>query len=297
MSTHSNPLNPNHDQPEFPQSHPQSHSSEGPRRQARQHRAQRRAAQQRARALEQARREAKRQLYSQVVFPSKHPTPKLIHLLRIVFFSLIGILILGLISAILYWTPLMSVRRIEIIGADHLSGEQLHEVINVQLHTPLMQVKTARIADRIASLPPVEKVTVQCRYPSTLRVIITERTPVAMKDFPDGIHLFDRDGVDFLTVEPPVDLPYLGVDNPSPVDATTIGALKVLTTLTQQGIEGIGRIDASSLASITLHLSDGKTIIWGSAERTPEKAHKLAALLTQPGTVYDLSSPDLPTVK
>ena len=32
-------------------------------------------------------------------------------------------------------------------------------------------------------------------------------------------------------------------------------------------------------------------------DRTDEKAEKLAALLTQPGKTYDVSSPDLPTVK
>ena len=42
---------------------------------------------------------------------------------------------------------------------------------------------------------------------------------------------------------------------------------------------------------------DGRTVVWGTTDRTEEKALKLAALLTQPGQVYDVSSPDLPTVK
>ncbi|MEI7717664.1 MAG: cell division protein FtsQ, partial [Mycobacterium sp.] len=40
-----------------------------------------------------------------------------------------------------------------------------------------------------------------------------------------------------------------------------------------------------------------RVVIWGTMDRTEEKAEKLAALLTQPGRTYDLSSPDLPTVK
>jgi cell division protein FtsQ len=59
----------------------------------------------------------------------------------------------------------------------------------------------------------------------------------------------------------------------------------------------VGRIAAPSVASITLTLTDGRTVIWGTNERTEEKAEKLAALLTQPGRIYDVSSPDLPTVK
>ena len=59
----------------------------------------------------------------------------------------------------------------------------------------------------------------------------------------------------------------------------------------------IGRIGAPSVASITLTLLDGRVVVWGGTDRTAEKAQKLAALLTQPGHVYDVSSPDLPTVK
>ncbi|CNV87905.1 cell division protein FtsQ [Mycobacterium tuberculosis] len=51
------------------------------------------------------------------------------------------------------------------------------------------------------------------------------------------------------------------------------------------------------MASITLTLADGRVVIWGTTDRCEEKAEKLAALLTQPGRTYDVSSPDLPTVK
>jgi cell division protein FtsQ len=56
-------------------------------------------------------------------------------------------------------------------------------------------------------------------------------------------------------------------------------------------------VAAPSVASITLTLNDGREVIWGTTDRTEEKALKLGALLTQPGTTYDVSSPDLPTVR
>lgn len=59
----------------------------------------------------------------------------------------------------------------------------------------------------------------------------------------------------------------------------------------------VARVAAPSVASITLTLADGRTVMWGTTDRTAEKAEKLAALLTQPGRTYDVSSPDLPTVK
>jgi cell division protein FtsQ len=59
----------------------------------------------------------------------------------------------------------------------------------------------------------------------------------------------------------------------------------------------LARIAAPSLASITLTLKDGRVVVWGTIDRTEEKAETLAALLTRPGHTYDVSSPDLPTVK
>ena len=55
-------------------------------------------------------------------------------------------------------------------------------------------------------------------------------------------------------------------------------------------VGAVGRVDH-------LTLVDGREVIWGTTDRTEEKAQKLAALLTQPGHTYDVSSPDLPTVK
>jgi cell division protein FtsQ len=126
---------------------------------------------------------------------------------------------------------------------------------------------------------------------------VVERVPLAVKDFPDGPHLYDRDGVDFATGPPPPALPYLDVDNPGPADPPTRAALGVLTALRPEVAGQVGRIAAPSVASITLTLTDGRVVVWGTNDRTEEKAEKLGALLTQPGRTYDVSSPDLPTVK
>ena len=91
--------------------------------------------------------------------------------------------------------------------------------------------------------------------------------------------------------------PIIDVADPGPTDPATRAALQVLTALRPEVVGQVGRIAAPSVASISLTLSDGRVVIWGTADRAEEKAEKLAALLTQPGRSYDMSSPDLPTVK
>ncbi len=70
-----------------------------------------------------------------------------------------------------------------------------------------------------------------------------------------------------------------------------------MTSLRPEAAAQVARIAAPSVAAITLQLVDGRQVVWGTTDRTDEKAAKLGALLTQPGRTYDVSSPDLPTVK
>ncbi|WP_156689946.1 cell division protein FtsQ/DivIB [Mycobacterium sp. Marseille-P9652] len=269
---------------------------EGPRRRARRERAERRAAQERARAIEEARREAKRRVSGRIVDerPAKRGVVRgLKMLLATVLLAVVGV---GL-ALVLYFTPAMSARSIVVTGIGTVTREEVLDAARVKPGTPLLQINTNQVADRVAAIRRVASARVQRQYPSALRITIVERVPVAVKDFPDGPHLFDRDGVDFATGPPPPALPYLDVADPGPNDPATKAALQVLTALRPEVAGQVGKIAAPSTASITLTLGDGRVVIWGTTDRADEKAEKLAALLTQPGHTYDVSSPDLPTVK
>jgi cell division protein FtsQ len=278
---------PEADEPEF----------EGPRRRARRERAERRAAQARASAIEQARREAKRRVSGRIVSEPKPVGRGVVRglkmLLATVLLAVVGV---GL-ALVLYFTPAMSARNIVVTGIGAVTREEVLDAAQVRVGTPLLQINTNQVADRVAAIRRVASARVQRQYPSALRITIVERVPVAVKDFPDGPHLFDRDGVDFATGPPPPALPYIDVANPGPSDPATKAALQVLLALRPEVAGQVGRIAAPSVASITLTLGDGRVVIWGTTDRTDEKAEKLAALLTQPGRTYDVSSPDLPTVK
>ncbi|MGD1111961.1 MAG: cell division protein FtsQ/DivIB [Mycobacterium sp.] len=270
---------------------------EGPRRRARRERAERRAVQARATAIEEARREAKRRASGRIVNEPKPVARGVVRGLKMLLATVLLVIVGVGLALILYFTPAMSARNIVVTGTGAVSREEVLDAAQVRIGTPLLQINTNRVADRVAAIRRVASARVQRQYPSALRITIVERVPVAVKDFPDGPHLFDRDGVDFATGPPPPALPYIDVADPGPNDATTKAALQVLLALRPEVAGQVGRIAAPSVASITLTLGDGRVVIWGTTDRTDEKAEKLAALLTQPGKTYDVSSPDLPTVK
>ncbi|MHA7650886.1 cell division protein FtsQ/DivIB [Mycobacterium sp. ML4] len=273
---------------------------EGPRRRARRERAERRAAQARAMAIEQARREAKRRAKG-TVLPGSHapkkPARGVVRGLKMLLATVLLVVIGIALGLVLYFTPAMSARTVVVTGTGVVTREEVLDAAQVRIGTPLLQINTTQVADRVAAIRRVASARVQRQYPSALRITIVERTPVVVKDFPDGPHLFDRDGVDFATDPPPPAVPYIDVDNPGPSDPATLAALKVLSTLRPEVADQVGRIAAPSVSSITLTLTDGRVVIWGTTDRAAEKAEKLAALLTQPGRTYDVSTPDLPTVK
>ncbi|MDT5350121.1 MAG: cell division protein FtsQ [Mycobacterium sp.] len=270
---------------------------EGPRRRARRERAERRAAQARATAIEEARRDAKRRARVHLVNEPKPVGRGVVRGLKMLLWTVLLVVVAVGLALILYFTPAMSARSIIVTGTGSVTREEILDAAQLRVGTPLLQINTNQVADRVAAIRRVASARVQRQYPSALRITIVERVAVVVRDFPDGPHLFDRDGVDFATGPPPPALPYIDVDNPGPTDPATKAALQVLTMLRPEVLGQVSKIAAPSVSSITLTLTDGRVVIWGSTDRAEEKAEKLAALLTQPGRTYDVSSPDLPTVK
>jgi cell division protein FtsQ len=276
---------------------PPDEEFEGPRRRARREREARREAQTRAVAIEQARREAKRRVQGKPSEDSKSTARGAVRGLKLVVWTVVLVALFVGLGLLLYFTPIMSARNVVITGLGAVTQDEVIAAAAVKQGTPLLQINTDDVAERVATIRRVASARVQREYPSSLRITVVERVPIVVKDYPDGPHLFDRDGVDFATAPPPPNLPYLEADNPGPSDPPTKAALAVMTALRPEVAGQVARVSAPSVAAITLTLVDGREVVWGTTDRTEEKAQKLAALLTQPGRTYDVSSPDLPTVK
>lgn len=194
-------------------------------------------------------------------------------------------------------SPVFSVRNTEVMGAVTVSDEQILELLAISDGQPLMQVDTGAAAARVASIPKVASARVQRMYPSTVRVTVTERTPVVFIDSPEGAHLLDEKGVDFEMGVPPPGVPRLVTGAPGWNDPTTLVALEVLAALPADLRFQVGEVAARSISDVSLALLDGRVVNWGGVEKSDRKAAVTLPLLTQPGQTYDVSSPDLPTVR
>ncbi|MFD4368805.1 cell division protein FtsQ/DivIB [Rhodococcus sp. NPDC058521] len=201
------------------------------------------------------------------------------------------------LAAVAWFTPVMSVRDVEVDGVETVSSDEVLAVLDVPRGQPLLRVDTGGAAARVAQIPKVESVRVQRMYPSTIRVTVTERKPVVFVDAPDGTHLLDKDAVDYEVAPPPPGVPRLVTQSPGFGDPNTEAALEVLSSMPAQLREQVGEVSADSISHISATLHDGRVVVWGGTEKSERKGAVTLPLLTQPGQTYDVSSPDLPTVR
>jgi cell division protein FtsQ len=208
----------------------------------------------------------------------------------------VGLVIGG--HAVLLHAARFRVGQIEVTGASAVDPALIRAVSGVEIGEPLLGVRTDEVRRRVAAIPALAAVRVSRRWPSTLAVEVTERTPVALAASAVGPMLVDATGQAYQAAPTPTPkLPRLAADRVAPDDPATRSGLAVLAALPAQVRDELQVVTAVGPGEVDLKLAKGKQVRWGSPDRAPRKAAVLAALLTQPGTVYDVTAPDLPTIR
>lgn len=220
--------------------------------------------------------------------------------LRLVVRALVATLVALLLGAgvwLVGFSPVLAVQRVEVTGTSVLDAATVERTAAISTGTPLARLDVAGIERRVGALAPVREVHVDRQWPSTVTIEVTERTPLyaVQQNQGDGYLLVDRDGVAYTTLpEPPGGLLVVTADSAEllPDVATVVAALP------DELRDQVHGVSADTRDSITLALSGGRTVVWGSAERSDYKATVLMALLkARKGTVYDVSAPDWPAVR
>ncbi|MGI8536695.1 MAG: cell division protein FtsQ/DivIB [Mycobacteriales bacterium] len=206
--------------------------------------------------------------------------------------GLLVLLPLAALAWVLLASTWLSVDRVEVLGTVRLTVEQVTAAAGVAADTPLARVDLDRIEAAVGRLAPVAAVEAHRSWPGSVRLDVTERTPVAGFAGPDGVTLIDGSGVAFAT-EPtlPTGVVRLEVDDAGPADPATRAALEVYLELPPGLQEQVRTVRAGSASSVQLVLPDGREVVWGAPGDTATKAAATLALLGLPGTVFDVSAP------
>jgi cell division protein FtsQ len=204
--------------------------------------------------------------------------------------------VVTVVVLVLYFSPLLGVRDVRVEGNPTLSDEEVLRSARIQPGTAMLRVNAGDVQERLAGLPKVADSEVMLDWPSTVRIEITERTPAVYFRVPGGVRLVDSHGVAFETTpEPPADVPELRA--PTVDGRATAGALEVLNALPEQVRAEVTAVLVPKPGSVRLRLNGERLVEWGSLKESARKAAILPPLLTRPGKVYDVTTPELPTVR
>lgn len=216
-------------------------------------------------------------------------------------FVLAGVLVVVVLAAgswVIWFSSLLALRTIDVGGTDQTVASAVRVALAHHEGSPLARIGIADAEAEVRALPEIAEVEVIRQWPDTLVVNVKARTPVAVTAANGALWLLDSSGFAYRQVEAaPAGLVTLELASPGPDDPATAAALTVLGAMTAEFRAQVGAIVAGSPFAVTVNLKDGRVVMWGSADRSPRKMQITPALLEQPGQVFDLSDPDLVTVR
>ncbi|GEC04040.1 cell division protein FtsQ [Streptomyces spinoverrucosus] len=230
--------------------------------------------------------------------------------LRTIIILAIVLILLGTgVGWLLYGSQWTRVERVTVSGTRVLTSAQVREAADVPVGSPLISVDTDGIEARLRrKLPRIDAVQVVRSWPHGIGLKVTERTPVLLVEKGTKFVEVDDEGVRFATVsEAPKGVPLLELTVSRTGSAAPSHRRFGESRLVREAVRVAGAVPAAvagqtrvvkvrSYDDISLELSGGRTVAWGSSEKGRAKARTLTALMkAAPGARhFDVSVPTAP---
>lgn len=200
------------------------------------------------------------------------------------------------------YSPLFAVERIDVVGTSQLDVAAVTDALDAQVGTPLAMVDDSAVKAALVRFPLVESYTLEARPPHDLVVRIVERTPIGAMQTAAGFTVVDAAGVALSTTpDAPAGQPVLDIAGGT--DSSAFHAAgRVVRALPDAIRAQVTAVSASTPDDVTLTLgASGSRVVWGSAERSAEKAVVLDRLMAKSppdrAKEYDVTSPEAGVVR
>ncbi|MFD7493302.1 cell division protein FtsQ/DivIB [Streptomyces sp. NPDC059832] len=240
--------------------------------------------------------------------PARPPRPEGRRLPGRVRLVLIGVLVLLLAAGavwVLYGSSWLRAEEVRTTGVDVLTPSEVEAVAAVPIGAPLISVDTDAIADRLRQkLPRIDSVDVVRSWPHGIGLKVTERQPVLLVKKGAKFIEVDAKGVRFATVDKsPGRVPLLELTPDQSASLRRFGSARLVREAVRVAGELPGDVAkdtkvvrVTSYDSISLELTRGRRVIWGSGEGGPVKARVLTALMKSAPKAghFDVSAPTAP---
>lgn len=207
------------------------------------------------------------------------------------------VLLLALALWLVSFSPVFASKQVLVEGNKLVSTDQVLTAAQVPMGIPLSKLKTGPIGQRVAVLPPVGGVRVHTKWPSTVVIEVTERVAVYQRLEGTTYQSVDAAGVVFVQgAKRNKSLPL--VRTPSVENRLLADVATVVTNLTPKLVKKLDAVEASGPDDITVKLTTGQQVLWGSAADSATKAQVAEALVAREKfTVFNVASPANPTAR
>lgn len=208
---------------------------------------------------------------------------------------------LAVLVVVVWVTPVLEVKNIEVVGTKLVSEEKILKDLNSFKGKPLPQVTTEDVASKLSDYQLIDSVSAVSVPPHTLRVVVVERSAIAIVVINGVNYLYDPAGVQLGRADAKDKLPTIvGAGNPSTSKAFA-RSIDVLLSLPSSLLSSIWSIRATSKDNVVLSLrSNNQRILWGDSSDPGLKAKVLGALMKHYkrslDITFDVSSPSQPSV-
>ena len=193
----------------------------------------------------------------------------------------------------LYQSRWFLVEHIKVNGASRVPVATVTSLANVHVGKPLMSVNPSGIVQKLKDVPQIKDAKVERGWPHTVLITVIERSPVAVMATSKGFVLIDDEGM--VAGTSPTKPKNLKVVVAKPNTSAMKAAAQVITGLPAKW--KVSYVAAPSAESVTVVLTTGQKIFFGSGKDVAMKVKVAKALLANKFKTINVSAPMNPTVK
>ena len=202
--------------------------------------------------------------------------------------TLIGLAVAAVLTALVgvERSPLLALNEVEIVGVDRTDAEEIRDAAALPEGTSTLRLRLGPAADRVEALATIRRATVSRTDALTVRITVEERQPVLAVSGAGTVALVDREGI-VVAHDDPGALPVVEIGDLEPPapdgsvaeDPTVRNAFAVYRALPGPLRADVSTYEAAGPDDVLLVLGGEVRARLGRAERVPEKARVLGALL------------------
>ena len=180
-------------------------------------------------------------------------------------------------------SPLFSARSIEVSGrGHHLPRSRIVELAGVSRGTNVLWLDEGAVERRLETEAWIARADVVGAFPSTVRISVIERTPVAVAS--DGVQtwLMAGDGTSLGVTGRRATLPFIRFTARGTVEGRIVGpvgAARALGAMSPALRDRVGRVLVQLDGTLEIRFDDGPVARYGAPSDVEAKAHAIAGVL------------------